>query len=570
MARVLLLDNVDSSCAETLEAAGIQADSRKNIALDELLRIGNDYDAMVVRSRTKITAEVIDACPNVQVYGRAGNNVSGIDVKHATEKGVAVVSTPLGSVISVAEIVWAHILSAARHLPINTQNIKSSGRIGKKTEGMELYRKAYGAAGAGRIGYEMALRALAFGMDVNVYDPSPDIQQRVLGTSMIVNGQERRMKVVSSLDELAQISDVFAVQVNYKKPEGSNPNTHHLINDRILRLLRDGAIFINCAHGNVVDEQALLKHLPRLYGVGLDVFADETTRLELEDQDKDHVTFPKDHPFRDPKLNVSLTSHVGAQTPAAARNIGIEMAEILIAYLTRNTLAERLGYFAAKFVNGDDLATVKILPYNIEQKDISTLISPVAGGLIKATGKPVTYNDALKDLRESGVDVKLIPTTDQFRNYSTSLTLEVTTKSGASHTFVATQVTERGSDGKVNTHYRLVGLDGYKTGVDLEGQLLFVEHFDREDADWSIKNIIHELPLEVRNMLPYVLGDHPTKVTNNLLSVVFGKKDHERKIVTYPESLPDWLVSRITAEVPHVAEVNGFVKLVDMTAYARK
>ena len=210
------------------------------------------------------------------------------------------------------------------------------------------------------------------------------------------------------------------------------------------------------------------------------------------------------------------------------------------------------------------------MPYNIEQKDISTLISPVAGGLIKATGKPVTYNDALKDLRESGVDVKLIPTTDQFRNYSTSLTLEVTTKSGASHTFVATQVTERGSDGKVNTHYRLVGLDGYKTGVDLEGQLLFVEHFDREDADWSIKNIINELTLEVRNMLPYVLGDHPTKVTNNLLSVVFGKKDHERKIVTYPESLPDWLVSRITAEVPHVAEVNGFVKLVDMTAYARK
>ncbi len=571
MPRVLLLDNVDTSCKDRLETEGFEVTSRKDkILLEELLRIGDTYDAIVVRSGTKITQEVIDACPNVQVYGRAGNNVAGIDVKHAAKKGAAVVSTPLGSVVSVAELAWAHILSVARHIHDNTYILKTTGRIGNKVKGMELYGKVYGQAGAGRIGYEMALRALAFGMDVVVYDPSPESQRRVLETRMVVNGQERRMRVASSLEELARTADVFAVQVEYKKPEPGKPGTHHLINEGIFSLLKDNSIFVNCAHGNVMDEQALLRHAHRLYGAGLDVFADEGTRLDLEAQDKGNITFAEDHPFRNPGVNFSLTSHVGAQTPAASRKIGIEMAELLIAYLTRNTLAERLGYFAAKFVNGDDIADVKIKPYGMDEKNIESLVSPIAGGLIKATGKQVSYNQALDSLKESGVAFELKAIDDPYRNYSTSLTLEVTTKSGASHTFVATQVTETSDDGTAHTHYRLVGLDGYKTGVDLEGQLLFVEHFDREDADWSIKNIIHELPLEVRNMLHYDLGPNPAKPKNNLFSVVFGKKDHERKVVVYPTSLPDWLVPRIATEVPHVAEGNGFVKLVDMTAYAKK
>ncbi|MBD1428528.1 MULTISPECIES: D-2-hydroxyacid dehydrogenase [Sphingobacterium] len=309
--KILANDGIDPIGKTILENAGFTVDTN-HIPQAELADRLNEYDAITVRSATKVRKELIDACPNIKAIGRGGVGMDNIDVEYARSKGIAVVNTPAASSHSVAELVFAHLLTGVRFLHDSNRKMPVDGNVNfaalKKqyAAGVELKGKTLGVVGFGRIGRETAKIALGMGMDVVYYDLFEGPKALTLDFSGNVTVDIPVKQV--ELNDLFAVSDFISLHVPFlDKPA---------IGKEEFALLKDGVGLVNASRGGVIDELELINALNsgKVAFAGLDVFDDEPTpRVDL---------------LKHPK--VSLTPHIGAATNEAQERIGEELAQLLI------------------------------------------------------------------------------------------------------------------------------------------------------------------------------------------------------------------------------------------------
>ncbi len=276
----------------------------KRLSEAELLPLVGEVEAMVVRSETKITKKVLEAAPKLRVVGRAGVGVDNVDVEAATARGVVVMNTPGGNTVTTAELTFFMLGALARKIPAAHATMVAGKWDRKLFQGAEVFGKTLGVLGAGRIGAEVAKRALVFGMRVLAYDPFlTEARAKALG-----------IEAVTDPDEIYREADFITVHMPVTK------ETRGMINAESIAKMKPGVKIVNCARGEIVDEDALLAALQsgKVAGAALDVFCTEPLGAE--------------HPFR--KLsNVILTPHLGASTEEAQEKCGIEVAEIIAGFL---------------------------------------------------------------------------------------------------------------------------------------------------------------------------------------------------------------------------------------------
>jgi D-3-phosphoglycerate dehydrogenase len=276
----------------------------KRLSEDELLPLVADVTAMVVRSETKVTRKVIEAAAKLRVVGRAGVGVDNVDVEAATQRGVVVMNTPGGNTISTAELSFAMILALARKVPQAHGSMAGGKWDRKQFSGVELAGKTLGVLGLGRIGSEVAKRALAFGMKVVGYDPFlTEARAKAQGISL-----------AGDLDDVYQGSDFITVHMPVTEL------TRGMLNAAAFSKMKPGVRIVNCARGEIIVESDLIAALDSgaVAAAALDVFAVEP--------------LPADHPYRK-HLGITLTPHLGASTAEAQEKCGIEVAEVLTSYL---------------------------------------------------------------------------------------------------------------------------------------------------------------------------------------------------------------------------------------------
>ncbi len=299
--KVLASDPLDARAVKAMRDAGLVVDEKTNLTPDALLREIAEYDAIVVRSATKVKADVIDAGKRLKLVVRAGVGLDNVDAAHARAKGVEVRNTPGASSNSVAELALGHMLSLARHIGRGTASMKAGKWEKKQLEGVEIQGKTLGIIGIGRIGQSLAAKAHALGMAVVCYDaflsasPIPTIARFV------------------SLDELLAASDFISLHIPFDAAKGST------LGEKEFDRMKPGVRLVNCARGGVIDEGALLRALQsgKVAGAALDVFGKEPP------------------PAGDPLIaaeNVSLTPHIGAATAEAQARVGDEAATIVIEF----------------------------------------------------------------------------------------------------------------------------------------------------------------------------------------------------------------------------------------------
>lgn len=311
MFRILANDGIDPIGKELLEKAGFQVDTN-HIPQAELSEGLKNYDAITVRSATKVRKELIDACPNIKLIGRGGVGMDNIDVDYARENGLAVVNTPAASSLSVAELVFAHLFTGIRFLQGSNRKMPIEGNTKfndlKKAyaKGIELRGKKIGIIGFGRIGRETAKVALGLGMDVLAYD----LFQIPSQLELILSGDVRVSCPINavSMEQLIKESDFISLHVPFsEKP---------VLGKEEFAKMKDGVGVVNCSRGGTIDEDALLEALNtgKIGFAGLDVFDNEPTPRQ------DLLSHP----------NVSLTPHIGASTNEAQERIGTELANLII------------------------------------------------------------------------------------------------------------------------------------------------------------------------------------------------------------------------------------------------
>ena len=269
---------------------------------EELLEVIEKYDALIVRSRTKVPAEVIEKGKILKVIGRAGVGVDNIDVKKATEKGIPVVNAPRGSTHSVAELVFAHMLSLARHLTYADRSLREGRWEKKKLKGIELQGKTLGIIGFGRIGQEVWKLAQAFGMGCIAHDPyAPEELIREKGAEP------------GTLEDVLKKSDFITIHALLTE------ETRHMISREQFEMMKPTAYIINCARGGIIDEKALYEALKegKIAGAALDVFETEP---------------PGENPLFELE-NTSYTPHLGASTVEAQIRAGTTTAEQVLKVL---------------------------------------------------------------------------------------------------------------------------------------------------------------------------------------------------------------------------------------------
>lgn len=313
MPKILINDGIATIGKKMLEEAGYTVVTQ-SIPQDELPEKLQDFDAICVRSATKVRTDLIDKCPNLKAICRGGVGLDNIDVDYAKSKGIAVINTPAASSRSVAELVFAHLFSIARSVHFSNREMPSRGSTEFKalkksySKGFELYGKTLGVIGLGRIGRETAQLGLSIGMNVIGVDPYiPEVELTIGGTE--VNAKHTLYSV--DMDELLSQADVITLHI----PFLGSP----ILSTEEFSKMKDGVVLINASRGGTVNEDAMLAGLNsgKIAAAGIDVYENEPSPRQ------DILTHPK----------VSLTPHTGASTAEAQQKIGIELAEKLIAHL---------------------------------------------------------------------------------------------------------------------------------------------------------------------------------------------------------------------------------------------
>ena len=314
MAKVLVTDSLAPQGLEILEGTtGITVHNAPGLKGQDLLEAIFDAEALVIRSGTQVTAEVIAAGEKLRVIARAGIGVDNVDVPAATARGIAVMNTPGGNNITTAEHAIALMISLARHIPQATASMKQGEWEKKRFLGMELYNRTLAVVGLGNIGRIVAKRGRGLGMKVVAYDPFLSERARAASEVELV-----------SFDELLARADVISIHVP------RTPDTTGMLGEEAFTKVRPGVLIVNAARGGILDEAALLRALDdgRVGGAAMDVF-------EIEPPGADHPLVKHD--------NVICTPHLGASTEQAQVNVSIAVAEQVRDYLVDGIVGNALN-----------------------------------------------------------------------------------------------------------------------------------------------------------------------------------------------------------------------------------
>ncbi len=420
--KILITDPLAPQGLQVLERTpGFKVDVRLGVKPAELKRLIRDYDGWVIRSGTKVTADIVDAAKNLKVIGRAGIGVENIDVEAASKKGIVVMNTPGGNNVTTGEHTISLMLSLARHIPQAVASLKAGQWKREKFMGVELCNKTLGIIGVGNVGRIVAERAAGLRMKVIGHDPFlPAESAGRLGVELV------------GLDEIYKRSDFITVHV---------PLTHEtrgLVNRKAFAKMKTGVRIINCARGGIVDEKDLADAIRegKVAGAALDVFVDEPP--------------PPDHPLLRME-QVVTTPHLGASTDEAQLNVAIAVAEQMVDFLTRGiiryavnvpsvspellsalrpylTLGEKLGSLQVQM-----LATVPKevhIEYGgeVTQYDVAPLTLAVLKGILTpAMETSVNYVNAPVVARERGIKV-VESKSSRASDFASSITVRVKTK----------------------------------------------------------------------------------------------------------------------------------------------
>ena len=459
--KLLVLEGITERGLQLLKAEGWQIDQHKAMAPAELARIVGAYDAMTIRSGSQITAEVLEAGKNLKVVGRPGVGVDNVDLAAATRLGIMVMNSPIGNLVSTAELTLALLFAVARNVAQADAAMKAERWERKAFPGVELSGKRLGVVGFGRIGREVAARARALGMEIAAFDP--------FVAPVVAEAQHVPML---TLDELMETSDFITLHTTLTR------ESRHLIGKQALAHVKRGARIVNAARGELIDEEALLAALDdgRVAAAGLDVHAQEPPldwRLAK-------------HP------RVVATPHVGAQTLEAQERVGTDIAIQVRDFLKGGIiqhavnffsltgdvydqvkpamdLAQRLGAFLAQACPGTPERIEVGLYGDLREIDSNPIQAAVVCGVMRcAFPENVTLVNARALASEKGIDV--VESTSSAKVAFSNL-MAVRLKTSERDYSVAGTLFGR-------NHLRLVDVDGVEVDAIPQGHLLLVKNDD--------------------------------------------------------------------------------------------
>ncbi len=346
MYRILISDPLSEAGIDKLKnVAEFDVEVNTSLTPEELREVVKEFDALVIRSATKVTSDVINAGERLKVIARAGIGLDNVDIEAATRKGIVVMNTPEGNVITTAEHTIAMILAVSRNIPQANSSLKSGKWEKKKFRGKEVFNKVLGIIGVGRIGRVVADRAKGLKMRVIAYDPyiSSEVVER-LGIEAV------------SFDELLARSDYITVHTPLTQ------ETRNILNKEAFQKVKKGVFIINCARGGIVNEEDLVEAIKEgiVAGAAVDVFTVEPP--------------PPDHPLL--QLDrVIVTPHLGASTDEAQENVALAVADQVIDYLLKGTIRNAIN---APTIDGEVLANLR--PYLTLSEKLGCLVSQITKG----------------------------------------------------------------------------------------------------------------------------------------------------------------------------------------------
>lgn len=485
MAKILVSDALSEEGLKILrETEGFEVDVKTGLKPEELKEIINAYDALIVRSATKANKDLIQAATKLKVIGRAGVGLDNVDLPAATERGIVVMNTPAGNTISTCEHTMSMLMALARSIPLANATTKKGEWKRSKFMGIELYKKTLGIVGLGRIGREVASRALSFGMKILAYDPflSREVAQDL--------GIE-----VANLETLFKNADFITVHVPL------TDDTKHMISEKEISLMKKNCRLINCARGGIIDEVALIKAIKegRIAGAALDVF-------EKEPPDPENELLKLD--------NVVVSCHLGASTEEAQVNVAIEVAECVRDYLLgkgiRNAanypsidaelykilqpyiiMSEKLGSFASQIIEGAIQEIEIRYTGEINKYDTASLSMAIVKGLLTPILKDaVNYINAIPVARSRGIKIEQTKSSTE-EDFVNLVSIKIITDK-ETRTVAATLSPKR--------EPRIVRIDDFYVEASPSGCLLVMKNWDKPGIIGNIGTLMGKHSINIAAM----------------------------------------------------------------------
>jgi D-3-phosphoglycerate dehydrogenase len=483
MPKVLVSDPIDQVGIDILSQVG-QVDIKTNLSPEDLILTIPDYDALMIRSGTRVTKEVIEAGANLKIIGRAGVGVDNVDVPAATRKGIVVVNSPEGNTIAAAEHTLAMMMAMSRYIPAANQSVKGGKWDRKSFTGVEVYKKTLGIVGLGKIGTHVATVARAMGMKLLAYDPYISHERaEQLGCRLV------------ELDILFQEADYITLHLP------KTPETTHLIGAEAIAKMKPTARIVNCARGGIIDEAALAEALKqgKIAGAALDVFEQEPLGESV---------------LRDLGKEMVLTPHLGASTEEAQVNVAVDVAEqirdVLLGLPARSAvnipglrpdlleqlrpylqLAETLGNLVGQLAGG------RVESLNIRlQGELATnqsqpiVVAALKGLLSNALQERVNYVNASIEAKERGIHV--IETRDaSIKDYTGSL-----------HLLAKGSLGEHSVSGALlgESEIRITSVDDFPVNVPPNRHMLFTLHRDMPGIIGNIGSLLGSFNVNIASM----------------------------------------------------------------------
>lgn len=486
MIKILVSDPLSEEGLKILkDVKDFQVEVKTELKPDALKAEIKDYDALIVRSATKVTREIINSAAKLRVIGRAGVGLDNVDLEAATQKGIIVMNTPQGNTISTAEHTMSMLLALSRNIPQANVSTKKGEWKRSKFMGVELYNKTLGIIGLGRIGTEVAKRALSFGMKVLACDP---FLSREVAESLGVE--------IVELKDLFERSDYITVHTPLTE------ETKHMLSTKEFGLMKKGVRVINCARGGIVDEAALVHAVKegKVAGAAMDVFEKEPLLPESELLKLD---------------NIITTCHLGASTEEAQVNVAIEVAEIvrdaLLGRGIRNAanypcieaevgrilepyinLGEKLGVFSSQLVEG----RYQELNINYSGEIIQYDLSPLTMALVKGILAPilkesVNFINAVAIARERGIKIKEAKSSKEKEEFVNLVQLEIKTDKETRRICGTLSA---------NKQPRIVKIDDYYVEVSPIGEMIVIQNWDRPGIIGDLGTLLGKHKINIAGM----------------------------------------------------------------------
>ncbi len=482
--KVLITDKINESAGKIIERVA-EVDFLPTMTEDELIKIIPQYEALMVRSQTKVTAKIIEAGKNLKIIGRAGVGVDNIDVEAATQKGIIVVNSPDGNTMAAAEHTIALMLAMARNIAPAATSTKQGKWDRSKFTGCELYKKTLGIIGLGKIGSHVAEVALALGMKLVVFDP--------FASKEIV--EKMGADYVSSLDEFWPKCDFITVHVPKTK------DTINLINKDSIAKMKKGVRLVNCARGGIINEKDLKDAIEagQVAAAAIDVYENEPNITEC--------------PLVNCDGNIVLTPHLGASTTEAQLNVAIDVAEQIKEVLSGGSassavnipslrpdklepvkdymeIAENSGELCMQISEGVIKSIEITAQGDLANLDIQPLEVAVLKGALSSMLEGVNYVNAPVLAKKRGIDI--ISTRSNVKcNFAGLLTIKLTTDKGVnvvSGALVAKDIP------------RIVKINDYETSIRPQRHMLLVPHVNKPSMIAKVAQVIGENNINIGSM----------------------------------------------------------------------